>query len=62
MRSNYSGDIPIASLLNSSTVDIYIEPSMDREYEDYFNLSTVNFTWQSVSFENDTWEIQLSFS
>ena len=62
MRSNYSGDIPIKELLNSTTVDMYVEPAMNRQLDEDFNVSTVNFTWYSISFENDTWEIQLNFS
>ena len=57
MKSTYGDDVPIYTLLNSTVIDMYIVPSMDREQKQGFNLSTVNFTWQSVAFENDAWDV-----
>ena len=39
------------STINASNTDIYIEPSNSREYEEGFNLSSVNLTWEVKSYE-----------
>ena len=49
------------SLINSTNVDIYIKPSMGRGREDTFRNGSLNFTWDVISFQNDTLKISLSF-
>lgn len=49
------------SWINSSVIDIYVDPSSNREYEDDFNASRLNCTWQVDSILNDFMFIQLNF-
>jgi hypothetical protein len=39
--------------LNETVLDLYIEPAMNRSLNENFNLTTVNFTWNVVSFEKN---------
>jgi len=47
------------SLLNSSTVDIYIIP---YDPKPDFNMSHLNFTWSLAFYEIDVMLIQMNFS
>ena len=47
--------------LNETVLDLYIEPAMNRSLNENFNLTTVNFTWNVVSFEENKLCIQLEF-
>jgi len=51
------------TLLNSSFVDIYIEPAEKRHiYSEDFNISSLNFTWTLVSIIDKIMTIQLKFN
>ena len=39
------------SIINASNTDIYVEPALERDQEDEFNVSKVNLTWKVQSFE-----------
>jgi len=42
------------SLLNSTLIDMYLVPANNRHLEDpAFNISNLNFTWDTVSFSQD---------
>ena len=45
MRTNFNH-----SLMTSDYIDIYIVPSMGREFENGYNNSQVNFTWSVSEF------------
>ena len=38
--------------INKTVIDMYITPAADRENEEDFRLSDLNFTWELVSFKN----------
>ena len=48
--------------INSSIVDMYIDPSRNREFEENFNASQLNFTWQVERILKDYMFIQLNFT
>ena len=48
--------------LNSTILDLYIIPSLDRHKVTDFKLSNLNFTWTTVSFEINLLVIQLNFT
>ena len=40
--------------INSTVLDMYLQPSNNRHLdEDDFNMSKINFTWTTVSFEKN---------
>jgi hypothetical protein len=39
--------------LNSTQIDLYIVPAGDRDEEEGFDLSSVNFTWNATEFKKD---------
>lgn len=40
--------------INSTVFDMYLQPSNNRHLdEDDFNMSKINFTWKTKSFEKD---------
>ena len=49
------------SWINSSNTDIYVQPLDRRQYDDGFNISTLNLTWKMDSFKNDTMNIKIRF-
>ena len=48
-------------MINQTVLDIYIVPSEDRAYEEDFNVSKVNLTFDVVKYEQDELDIQLKF-
>lgn len=48
--------------INTETLDIYIK-TYDNwlAYEENFNLTLLNFTWEATSFERDTLSLKLNF-
>ena len=49
--------------INSTIVDAYIRPHDDWHLrEENFNLSTLNFTWNVTSYQNDTMWLQIVFN
>ena len=49
------------SLINSKTTKIYILPAMDRDQEEFFDLTLLALNWALLKFEKDTMFIQLYF-
>ena len=49
------------SLINYTNTDIYVEPAHNRHQSDDFNITTLNFTWQVESYEEDTLAFKLDF-
>ena len=47
--------------LNTTQLELYINPYNDRHLEDGFNISKLNFTWQIVYFKWEYVLIQLKF-
>lgn len=37
--------------LNTTQLDMYIIPQNDGQYEDNYNISKLNFTWEITKFE-----------
>lgn len=55
-------DFDWKSMLTPDTLDVWLEPSGNRQGEEpNFNLSKLNFTWNVVSFEVDTMKLHLDF-
>jgi len=50
------------SFINSSNVDIYVVPAQNRHLAEEFNVSTVNLTWNVISYEENELIIQLNFT
>ena len=50
------------SYINSSAVDIYIDPTNGREFDDDFNLTLCNFTWSVDRMMKNYLFIQLNFT
>jgi hypothetical protein len=50
------------SLLNSSFIDIYIEPANDRHLDEGVNISKLNLTWVLGDITDDTVTFKLNFS
>ena len=48
--------------INHTNTDIYIKPALHREFDDDFNISTVNLTWNVSYFNLETLYIQLDFN
>lgn len=54
--------------LNETNVGIYIQPANKRHLYEHFNLTKLNFTWESTKHETDTiflkllWEDRASVS
>ena len=49
------------SMINASNTDIYIQPQDKREFNNGFNSSKLNFTWNVTSYHNDTMDFKLAF-
>jgi hypothetical protein len=49
------------SLLNSTFLDLYIQPALGRNLDESFVLSTVNFTWSCTKLVNNKMEFKLTF-
>ena len=49
------------SWINMTNTNIYVEPLDKREYENGFNISTLNLTWKAKSFYNNYLSIKLKF-
>ena len=47
--------------INETVLDLYIDPANNRSNNADFNMTTVNFTWEVVSFEKNKLVIQLEF-
>ena len=47
MRSDFNH-----SLINESNTQMYINPANNRQLDEDFDLSTLNFTWTINSFAN----------
>jgi len=47
--------------LNETSLDLYIEPALERHKEFSFDLSKLNFTFNATSFEDDLLTIKLNF-
>jgi hypothetical protein len=54
--------VPDWSHINSSVVDMYVDPANNRELDDGFNASLLNFTWKVEAILKDFMFIQLNFS
>jgi hypothetical protein len=48
--------------LNETQLELYIWPYNNRQLEEGFNLSKLNFTWEVVGFEYDYVLVQLNFT
>jgi hypothetical protein len=48
--------------INPNIVDAYIRPNAERFENPKFNLSMVNLTWNTLSFEDNLLIIQLNFN
>mgnify|MGYP000905266655 CR=1 FL=1 len=55
---------PIGNLseLNQKILDLYVTFDSERKSEKGFELSKLNFTWYSKTFENDRLHLKLNFS
>ena len=40
---------------------MYVKPGRGREFDENFDPSTLNFTWQVTSFKKETMLVQLIF-
>ena len=47
--------------INDTVIDMYMEAPIQRRFEDDFDPTVLNFTWEVVSFEDDLLQIQLEF-
>ena len=47
--------------INSTVLDLYVDPAGERELEEHFQQEQVNFTWVAKSFKDQTLELQLQF-
>jgi hypothetical protein len=47
--------------ITNETVDIYVEPAMDRDLDSDFKMSQVNLTWWPLDFDGYVLEIKLNF-
>jgi hypothetical protein len=43
-------------------MNLYIEPAMDREEDENFELKQVNFTWKATGYKDGNLEIKLNFA
>ena len=61
MKIEFSQSMNITSLsnLNSSVIDVFINPTKDGEDQPPRN---VNLTWEAVKFKDKMLEIQMNFS
>ena len=50
------------SMLNSSYISIYVEPSMAHANHSLYNVSDLYLTWSTLSLKGDMLKIQLNFS
>ena len=41
------------SAIDSSTMHLYIQPSMQRDKEEHYKPNQLNFTWNTTSFDGD---------
>jgi hypothetical protein len=48
--------------INSTNIDIYIEPSNDWHLEFSFDISKLNFSWWVEEYKEDLMTIQLNFT
>jgi len=48
--------------INSTVVDIYIEPAEERHLAPGFDLSQLNFTWNVTEYADDELRIKLNFT
>ena len=49
--------------INFTVLDIYIKPALDRHLiAPDFNLTSLNFTWNIILYQEDTLKIKLNFS
>ena len=49
------------SLINETNTQMYVKPGNNRQEDEDFDLSSVNFTWTVLSFIKDTMFVQLNF-
>ena len=47
--------------MNNTQIEMYINPYNDRQLEEGFNISKLNFTWEIVSFKWEYVLVQLKF-
>ena len=47
---------------NSSWIDMYVVVAENRDDEDGFNVSSINFTYEAVSFKDTELKLKLKFS
>ena len=50
------------SWINSSNTQIYVKPGNNRQEDEDFDLTSVNFTWAIQSFIKETMLVQLDFN
>jgi len=50
------------SQFNTSSIDLYIAPALNRHNDGLFNMSLVNFTWKVTSFDETILEFKLNFT
>ena len=50
------------SFINDTNTQMYVKPGRNRDYDEDFDLSSVNFTWTVQSFIKETMFVQLNFN
>ena len=50
------------TLINSTSIDIQIEPALYRNLDETFDPESVSFQWEVAQFEGGQLDIQLNFS
>ena len=50
------------SLLNQTSMDLYIRPALSRHKSNDFDPASVALTWQVVSFKDTLMQVQLNFT
>jgi len=48
--------------INSTIIDLYIQPSNDWHLEKDYDISKLNMTWWVIKYDLDYMEIQMNFS
>ena len=47
--------------INSTVLDIYVAPALNRHLKDNFDIKKLNLTWEAVSFMDKILMIQVNF-